>query len=80
MTDDIREDDYIAALIELHEGVEFKGPGDKDFSRDLMAGLPGLPDQPRIADLGCGSGVATLLLAAQFGGPVKAVDLSADFI
>jgi SAM-dependent methyltransferase len=80
MTENFTEDDYIAALIELHEGVEFKGPGDKDYSWKLMASLPGLPPKPRVADLGCGSGVITLLLATHFGGTVKAVDLSADFI
>lgn len=80
MTSEFTENDYIAALIELHGGVAFKGPGDKDYSRSLMASLPGLPAKPRVADLGCGSGVMTLLLAEHFGGPVKAVDLSADFI
>ena len=80
MTSEFTENDYIAALIELHAGVAFKGPGDKDYSRSLMASLPGLPVKPRVADLGCGSGVMTLLLAEHFGGPVKAVDLSVDFI
>mgnify|MGYP006282216871 CR=1 FL=1 len=80
MTEPFNEGAYIAALIELHAGVEFKGPGDKDYSRALMAGLPGLPPNPRVADLGCGSGVATLLLAEHFGGVIKAVDLCEAFV
>lgn len=80
MTDDIKEDDYIAALIKLHEGVEFKGPGEKAVTQAIMEHLPGLPPRARVADLGCGSGVATLLLARHFGGVVKAVDLCEPFI
>lgn len=73
-------DDYLAALIELHRGLERQGPGDADFSRRLLGELPGLPASPRIADLGCGSGAASLLLASHFQSAVKAVDSCPVFI
>ena len=73
-------DEYIKALIDLHRGVGREGPGDLAFSRQILAELPPLPAKPRIFDLGCGSGAATLLLAKHFGMPVAAVDLAQPFL
>ncbi|XXF79351.1 methyltransferase domain-containing protein [Myxococcaceae bacterium GXIMD 01537] len=70
----------LAALIELHSGLERQGPGDAAFTRRMLSLLPGLPARPRIADLGCGSGASTLILAEHFQAPVTAVDLSRDFL
>ena len=72
--------DYISALIDVHRGLDRQGPGDADFSRQILSGLTPLPPKPRIADLGCGSGVASLLLAQHYQSTVKAVDFSAAFI
>lgn len=73
--------DPFAALIELHRGLARQGPGDADFTRALLDSLPELPAKPRIADLGCGSGDASLLLATRFqGATVRAVDLSDVFL
>lgn len=73
-------DAQIAALIELHRGLERQGPGDLALAREILAELPGLLVEPRIADLGCGSGAGALLLAEWFGMPVRAVDLSREFL
>jgi len=69
--------DHLADLIELHRGLPREGPGDAAFARELLHSLPPLPAQPRIADLGCGSGAGALLLAEHFGVPVRAVDTAA---
>jgi SAM-dependent methyltransferase len=74
------QDAEIAALIELHRGLERQGPGAAAFSRRILAGLPRLPANPVIADLGCGGGAGALLLAEWFGVPVRAVDLSREFL
>ncbi|MCY0992423.1 class I SAM-dependent methyltransferase [Nannocystis sp. ILAH1] len=74
MADEPTPDEMMAALIELHRGLERMGPGDPQFSREILAGLPALPEAPRIADLGCGAGAGALLLAETFGVPVIAVD------
>ena len=74
------ESEYIAALIDLHRGLNRQGPGDTDFSRRILQMLPELPAKPRIADLGCGSGAGTLLLAQHYQCQVKAVDFAAAFI
>lgn len=72
--------DYVAALVELHRGLARQGPGSDRFTLELLKRLPALPAKPRIADLGCGSGAAALLLARHYGSPVRAVDASAEFI
>ncbi len=72
--------EYIAALTDLHRGLDRQGPGDSDFSRTLLSHLSTLPPKPRIADLGCGSGASALLLAQHYQSTVKAVDASSVFI
>lgn len=71
---------YIAALVDLHDGLDRQGPGDADFSRNILKRLPPLPSTPRMADLGCGSGAGALLLAHHYNSTVMAVDLSSAFI
>ena len=71
---------YIKALIKLHSGLKRLGPGDTDFSEQILKQLPALPANPRIADIGCGTGVGALLLAEKYQAPIKAVDFSAEFL
>ena len=73
-------DPYIATLIELHSGLERQGPGDVEFSRQILQQIPELPPRPRIADLGCGAGAGALMLAASFRSRVRAVDISREFL
>ena len=72
--------EYMAALTDLHRGLDRQGPGDADFSRNILEHLPAVPLKPRIADLGCGSGASALLLAQHYQSPVRAVDSSSVFI
>jgi SAM-dependent methyltransferase len=72
--------EYINALINLHRGLNRQGPGDEEFSRYIISQLPPLPPKPRIADLGCGNGIAALMLARYYQSQVMAVDFSLDFI
>lgn len=74
-------EEYIAALITLHLGLERQGPGDEQCSRDILAQLPALSEAPLILDAGCGTGAAALLLAAYHSrSRVIAIDLSNDFL
>lgn len=70
----------IESLIELHRGLPRQGPGDEAFSRALLALLPHLPATPRIADLGCGSGAAALMLAGHFRVRIRALDFCRVFL
>lgn len=74
------DSEYVGALISLHSGLDRQGPGDDDFSRFIIGQIPELPFAPRIADLGCGAGAGTLILAERFQSTVKAVDFSRVFL
>ncbi|MFI0982181.1 GNAT family N-acetyltransferase [Streptomyces sp. NPDC021093] len=67
----------------LHRGLPRQSPGSDATTRRLLslASLAGqLPEQPRVLDLGCGPGRAALLLAAESGARVTAVDLYEPFL
>jgi len=74
------QEKYIRALIRLHRGLDRQGPGDKDFSDYIISKIPELPTNPRIADIGCGTGAGTLFLADKFRSKVRAVDFSREFL
>jgi SAM-dependent methyltransferase len=74
------QETYIRALIELHRGLERQGPGDTDYSNFVVSTIPELPTNPRIADIGCGTGAGTLFLAEKFQSKVRAVDFSRAFL
>jgi SAM-dependent methyltransferase len=71
---------YIRALIRLHLNLERQGPGDTNYSNYILSLISGLPENPRIADIGCGAGAATLLLAEKFKTKIRAVDFSPEFL
>lgn len=71
---------YIQALIKLHHGLERQGPGDTTYSNLILSQIKTLPENPRIADIGCGAGAGTLLLAQKFKSKVRAVDFSREFL
>ncbi len=71
---------YIKALISLHRGLPRQGPGSEALTRRLLQGLEGLPARPVVADMGCGSGAAALVLAQQLQVPVQALDLARPFL
>ena len=76
-TDEMTEFD---ALMLLHSEMDRQGPGDDAFTMNLISNLPDIPDLLRIADLGCGSGAASMLLASHFNRPVLCVDTAQMFL
>jgi len=63
-------------LLRLFKGMTRKGPGSEASTRRALSLCP-LPADPAIADLGCGSGASTLLLARTLQTlqrPILAVD------
>ncbi len=73
--------DDLTLLIDLHRDGERQGPGGDDETR-LAISLSGLRARTnlRIADIGCGTGAATRVLAHELDTTVTAVDLLPDFI
>ena len=71
-------DPRFAALLRFFEGLPRQGPGDDRYTEHLYA-LLDLPPAPRTADLGSGSGAASLVLA-RLGAEVTAVDIHRPFL
>ncbi|WPL19168.1 Demethylrebeccamycin-D-glucose O-methyltransferase [Thiorhodovibrio winogradskyi] len=68
-------------LIELHKAGQRQGPGgDEESAKALdMALLDG--SQPlHVADIGCGTGASTLVLARRLNARITAVDFLQDFL
>lgn len=73
-------DRALALFLELYEGLPRQGPGGAMATRRALAGLPDLPSHPRIADMGCGSGASSRVLAAETGAAILAIDIHAPFL
>ncbi|MXX66893.1 MAG: methyltransferase domain-containing protein [Chloroflexi bacterium] len=73
--------DDLQLLIDLHIGGERQGPGSNAMTRRAME-LAGLPPQThlRIADIGCGTGAASLILAQDLKADIVAIDFLPDFL
>ncbi len=71
----------LTLLIDLHKGRARQGPGGKEET--LRAASLVISDSLtplKIADIGCGTGASTLLLAQTFNAHVTAVDFLPEFI
>nr|WP_156722069.1 class I SAM-dependent methyltransferase [Streptomyces apocyni] len=68
------------AFFALHHGLPRQGPGSDATTRHLLSCAGPLPSRPRALDLGCGPGRAALLLGAEAGAEVTAVDLHQPFL
>jgi SAM-dependent methyltransferase len=64
----------------LFESLPRQGPGSRACTARALAMCEGLPSEPQIVDLGCGSGAQTTDLAELTGGTVVAVDSHAPFL
>lgn len=68
-------------LVDLHKDGYRQGPG-SDTETNLAIGLSGLTklNNLKIADIGCGTGASTLLLAQKLDAQITAVDLFPEFL
>ena len=73
--------DELRLLIDLHKDGARQGPGGEAETR-LAIALSGLTGRPglEIADIGCGTGASTLLLARLLEAHITAVDFFQDFL
>lgn len=62
-------------LIETHEGLERQGPGSPEMTRKALDFLDNLDQISHAADLGCGSGGQTMVLAQHLTGAIIGLDL-----
>ncbi|GAA4544211.1 bifunctional class I SAM-dependent methyltransferase/N-acetyltransferase [Amycolatopsis samaneae] len=75
-----RSSDHISAFFALRHGLPRQGPGSDATTRHLLRLAGRLPSRPRVLDVGCGSGRSALLLAAEAGADVVAVDTHQPFL
>ena len=67
-------------VVEVHIGLERQGPGSPDMTIKALNFLENLDSVSHAADLGCGSGGQTLILARNLPGKMTGLDLFPDFI
>jgi SAM-dependent methyltransferase len=72
--------EIVDAFRRAHDGLPREAPGSERTTRLLLRMCGPLPSAPRIADVGCGTGPATVVLAERTGGTVDAVDLHEPFL
>ena len=77
----MEEEKYLELLIDLHKDGKRQGPGGDDEANKIIE-LAGLKQNERlkIADIGCGTGVASIFLAKQLNANITAVDFLPEFI
>lgn len=70
----------IDLVIEVHAGLERQGPGSSEMTAKALSFLDNIDQITSTADLGCGSGGQTMVLAQHIGGSIVGVDLFPDFV
>lgn len=73
--------DAFALLVDLHKSGYRQGPGSDECTRQALA-LGGLLGRRglRVADIGCGTGASTLVLARNLEASITALDLVPSFL
>jgi len=68
-------------IFTMHEGLPRQGPGSNACTRKAFSTLTGLPHQPEILDIGCGTGMQTVELARICPGcRITAVDIHQPYL
>lgn len=73
-------EDY-SLLIDLHRHTQRQGPGgERETSKAIELTGMDLSAPIKLADIGCGTGASTLVLAQSLNAQITAIDFSSDFI
>lgn len=67
-------------ICEYFSNMERQGPGSPQATIKALSFIDNLTDQSRIADIGCGTGGQTMVLAQHTKGDITGLDLSPTFI
>ncbi|NVM05202.1 MAG: class I SAM-dependent methyltransferase [Candidatus Helarchaeota archaeon] len=67
-------------IFELHADLPREGPGSNEFTRKAFLMLKNLPQEPKILDIGCGSGMQTIEIAKLTEGKIIALDIHEPFL
>ncbi|MFZ5940144.1 MAG: class I SAM-dependent methyltransferase [Bacteroidota bacterium] len=75
----IHEFDF-SLICEYFSGLERQGPGSPEMTLKALSFIPGLQADAQIADLGCGTGGQTMVLARHTPVRITGIDLFPGFI
>ncbi|HNX44908.1 MAG TPA: class I SAM-dependent methyltransferase [Bacteroidales bacterium] len=78
-TKSIHEFDF-SLICEYFSAIERQGPGSPEVTVQALGFIDNLTDESRIADLGCGTGGQTMVLAQHAPGQITGIDLFPAFI
>jgi len=67
-------------ICEYYSSIERQGPGSPEITAKALSFIDTLNNESRIADIGCGTGGQTMVLANLTSGSIIGIDLFADFI
>ncbi len=67
-------------ICEYFSSMERQGPGSPDVTVKALSFIENLTNESKIADIGCGTGGQTIVLASHTSGHMTGIDLFADFI
>ncbi len=67
-------------ICEYYASVERQGPGSPDVTKKALSFIDNLSNESRIADIGCGTGGQTMILAQNAPGTITGIDLFPTFI
>ncbi|MBN2438562.1 MAG: class I SAM-dependent methyltransferase [Deltaproteobacteria bacterium] len=67
-------------ICEYYSDLERQGPGSPGVTIKALGFIDNLTNESKIADIGCGTGGQTMVLAEHTAGHITGIDLFADFI
>jgi ubiquinone/menaquinone biosynthesis C-methylase UbiE len=67
-------------ICEYYSSVERQGPGSPEVTIKALSFIDNLTDESRIADIGCGTGGQTMVMAQHVPGSITGIDLFPTFI
>ncbi|MDG5767466.1 class I SAM-dependent methyltransferase [Balneolales bacterium ANBcel1] len=71
---------FESLFFELYESLPRQGPGNRASAEKALEMCAGLPEAPKVLDMGCGTGAQTCYLAEMTGGTILAMDNHTPFI
>ena len=67
-------------ICDFCSGMERQGPGSPEVTLKALSFIDNLTDKSLIADIGCGTGGQTMVLAQHVAGQITGLDFLPDFI